>query len=162
ERSLLKREFRDDSRLAGCTFAPPDGGKATYACATLSTHERRQFAPKHCECAQSVAGRSWCGGKARERLDEKRRGKHRERTGPAEMLARKEDPAAAEIERAARGRTFGRPLAAMEGARFGEIDATPVARSRSLGKIEVLEVDEEALVEAAERREHRAADKEER
>src|SRR5207237_43317 len=74
----------------------------------------------------------------------------------AKMLLCIQDFATAEVEDAPRGRMLGGPLSPMERLRGCHIHAAKTARARPCGEIEILVVDEEALVEPAESFEERA------
>ena len=76
------------------------------------------------------------------------------------MLVRIKHAAAREIEHPPLGGGVGRSLATMKGLRRREIDAAPAALACARREVHVLEVDEEALVEPAERLEHAAANQE--
>ena len=79
----------------------------------------------------------------------------------AEMLSRIENAAAREIEHPPLGCGIGRSLATVKGLRRREIDAAPAELACAHREVHVLVVDEEALVEPAERLEHAAANQEE-
>src|ERR1043165_33108 len=77
------------------------------------------------------------------------------------MLQREQDLAAVKVEQAPAGCALRRSLAAVERLRGCQIHAFAAAPACSNGEIEILEINEEALVEAAERLEQTAADEEE-
>src|SRR4051812_9524706 len=78
------------------------------------------------------------------------------------MLPRVENAAAREIEHPPIGRGLGCALAAVKGLCGRKVDARPATLAGADREIHVLVIDEEALVETAERRKHAAADKEKR
>src|ERR1041385_8935252 len=122
----------------------------------------REISPQHCERAQRGDRRAWGRDNACNRLKKECGEHHGERPERIEVLARIDNTAAGEIEYPPCRRCVGRPLSAMKGLRGRKVDAAPAQRPRAFRETETLVVDEEPLVEAAERLKYTAANEKER